>query len=135
MASISAADYTISFREGHEAGFKLREAFEDLYMKDEILVSKRSKKSCRELDIKPYIYAYDIKDDSLSLRLSCGSVMNIKPELVMEALYDLAGFDFNEYALIITRTELYSGDKDSLVPLDDTGLEITMTEDGPFALS
>lgn len=42
------------------------------------------------------------------LRLACGSVVNIKPELVMEAFYAFCGFSFEKLDWNIHRIELYA---------------------------
>lgn len=66
MSLVAGADYLISVKDGYEItvdGHALsKEEFEgkwkEFMSKDSISVLKKSKKSEKELDIKPYIYAY-----------------------------------------------------------------------------
>lgn len=55
-------------------------------------------------------------DIKLYLRLSAGSMVNIKPELVMEALYQSMGLEFNSSAVEMHRMELYLGN-DAFEPM------------------
>ena len=89
MSSISAAGYEIRIREDANINFDIYKAFEKLMHSNEIVVNKKTKKSETTIDIKPYIYEYEIHDDYIYLLLSCGSVTNIKPELVIKATFDL----------------------------------------------
>jgi len=124
MSSITAASYEVRLREDAKIDFDLFTAFDEMMKQDEIIVTKQSKKSESTLDIKPFVYEYKINDDCISMLVSCGSVMNIKPELVIKALFDYAGQDFDEYFLLITRIEMYTGEKDNLISLNDIGEDI-----------
>lgn len=131
MASVAAADYMIEYREGYKPeDFDLYKSF-DAFMKssDEIQVIKETKKSQTEINIKPYIYQYSETDGKLVLRLSCGSVTNIKPELVMEAFYKYINHKLPDFAFIYTRLEVYGADENNrLIPLMDFGEDIIKSE-------
>lgn len=117
-------------------------AFEQFYNKAEIIVNKKTKKSEIDIDIKPTItlLAFDKKeyydklvkanitanaDDAEStadiyqngikvyLQLDTGSVMNIKPELVIEAFYGSLGLGFSKFAWQIHRLEIYTKDEEN----------------------
>ena len=126
MSSITAASYEIKLRDECNHSFDVFSAFSELLSNDEIIVTKQSKKSENTLDIKPFIYEYDVKEDCLYLLVSCGSVMNIKPELVLKAVFDFKGEDFDEYFITTNRLEMYTGvyNEPSFMSLDDIGSDI-----------
>ena len=51
----------------------------------QIIVWKKTKRSEKEVDIKPMIYDMHAEDDGIFLFLATGSEQNLKPDLVMEA--------------------------------------------------
>ena len=53
------------------------------------------------------------------MRVSAGSVENIKPELVMDAVYHFAGEKRGEFALEITREDLYDEHGRSLIDVGE----------------
>lgn len=124
MSSITAALYEVGFREEYTPSFDIKNAFLNLLNNECINVVKQSKKSTTELDIKPFVYNASFDNNKFTLLLSCGSVMNIKPELFIKAVYDYAGIDFDEYYLLIKRIEMYTGEKDKLISLNDIGKDI-----------
>ena len=113
MSLVAAADYTVAFREGMmpcspEALMEKAAHFMD---RQEIVVLKKTKKSEREVDIRPLIYS--LKADAqgvFHMQLSAGSAANLKPELVMDTFYRLEGLSGDPYAWLVTRCEMY-GDK------------------------
>ncbi len=122
MASVWAADYELSFV---EADLKdLSGSFASYMAQNEIVVMKKTKKSERELDIKPFIFDWKVRDDRIILRLKCGSVDNTKPELVMKGFYDYMGLTFDEMNLKVKRLDLLTLVDDTLVSLDEIGKEI-----------
>lgn len=122
MASVEAADYLVNFRNipCNNLSVKFKEFIEN----DSIVVIKKTKKSESEIDIKPFVFKYSLSEDSVSIRVKCGSVNNIKPELVMSAFYEYLGLDFDEFNLLITRIDLLTESDDGFVSLDDVGREI-----------
>lgn len=130
MSLVAAADYEVRFRPGREPGIRQlkegtatgkaeaaqcswQEAFAAFLAQPGIVIRKKSKKSERELDIRPFIYEAETGEDRIFLRLSAGSVTNIKPELVMEAFYQYLGQPFDPFALLLHRKELYARREDS----------------------
>ncbi|MFT3983782.1 MAG: TIGR03936 family radical SAM-associated protein [Lachnospiraceae bacterium] len=124
MASVAAADYLISFREKFRPPFSLKEAFADLMGQEEIIINKKTKRSEQEIDLKPSIYRHEETEDTVMLRLSCGSVTNIKPELVMEALYRQQDTQLDEFGLLIRRLELYTIQDHQFLSLNEIGMDI-----------
>lgn len=127
MSSISAAAYEVKLRDDVTIPFDLFSEFEIMMKKDEIIVTKQTKKSETTLDIKPFIYEYRINEDSIYMLVSCGSVMNIKPELVIKAVFDNNNVSFDEYYITQTRIEMYTGEysTDGFMSLNDIGTDIT----------
>lgn len=126
MASVAAAKYTIRFREGYEPDFDYKKLLGEFYQQEEIIVTKKTKKSESTFDMKPYIYDCHIEDDgSISLTVDASSSGNIKPSLVLSALYEKNGKELTELALMVTREETYTniGDETQrkLVPLGAVG--------------
>ena len=128
MASVAAADYTVTFRKGYEPTFDWHGQLERFYEKPAILVTKKTKKSEKELDLKPYIYSLCIEDDAIRMRVDASSSGNIKPSLVIEAFYKEMGEELPEFALEITREDTYANigtmEKPEFVPLDALGDDI-----------
>lgn len=110
MASVAAARYTIAFREQYQPGFLTESVIEDFLGQDEIIVTKKTKKSESTFDMKPYIYmcSYNEENNAISLTVDASSAGNIKPALVIKALYDYKNQAFHEFGLLITREETYT---------------------------
>ncbi len=124
MASIKAADYEVSFREEMKPDFSCFEMLEDMYEEPQISVFKKTKKSEMYVDIKPGIYGIWGNDGRIGMCLSCGSTLNIKPELVIQAVYDRLKKDFPEHALLIKRKEIYTESEGVRISLDKIGDDI-----------
>ncbi|MGN1147882.1 MAG: TIGR03936 family radical SAM-associated protein [Lachnospiraceae bacterium] len=129
MASVAAAGYTVRFREGREPDFPWKEFLADFYAQDSIPITKETKKSTIEMDLKPGIFALKLQeDDSLYMLLDASSSGNIKPAMVLEAY--LAGHQdtLKENALLITREDTYTNigtpESPKFVPLDAIGEEL-----------
>lgn len=127
MASVAAAKYSIRFREDYEPKFSYQEALQNFYNQNEIVVTKKTKKSEATFDMKPYIYELAVAEDgkTITMTVDASSAGNIKPSLVMAAFYAYQQAEFNEYALLITREETFMniGDEENrkLVPLGAIG--------------
>lgn len=54
---------------------------------DEILIDKKTKKGIKEVDIKPLLLSYEVKDGiELILKLKAGSTENLNPSLLLKAM-------------------------------------------------
>ncbi|WP_334294023.1 TIGR03936 family radical SAM-associated protein [Lachnotalea glycerini] len=127
MSIVEAADYEIKFREGYEP--KLwEERLKDFFTQEEITVTKKTKKSEKEVDIKPMIYSLNVSNGKVSMQIASGSANNLKPELVMQAFCEFIDFEPREFALLIHRKELYVniGDesKKEFLALENLGEEL-----------
>lgn len=133
MSIVAAADYEIFFKEGYEVpktSEEFAKIFRDFYIgQDSILIVKKTKKSEKEMDIKPLIYEFAIqrKNDkpSFYLKVSTGSVDNIKPELVLDKMFAFAGLEYNPAAMQIHKLETYTeNEQGEFIPLDALGENI-----------
>ncbi|MGN0308135.1 MAG: TIGR03936 family radical SAM-associated protein [Lachnospiraceae bacterium] len=125
MASVAAAAYTIEWKSGYKPLANLKEVTAAFMNRESIPVIKQTKKSQLSLDLKPGIYRLEaVDDDSLYILVDASSKGNIKPALLLEALFTFAGEAFNPLAVQITREETYTNkgrDNSELVPLDGVG--------------
>lgn len=119
MSLVAAADYTVFVKEGQESFCfqELKQALESYLQKqDQILITKKTKKSERVMDLKPLIHELKavllspeqscaeefengIMDSmpggtqtcqvpAIFMKLSAGSTDNIKPELVLDSFFN-----------------------------------------------
>lgn len=130
MASLAAADYTVRFRPGYgpESWEQFSKEFSAYCSQKSIMVEKQTKRSTREVDIRPLIYDLKISDGEVFMQVASGSVNHLKPEMVFEAFYRGKGEELSPFALLIHRKEMYTdlGDENNrrLVPLEDVGEDI-----------
>ena len=127
MSSVAAADYFVKWREGY-APENWEEKFNAFLQKEEMLIVKKTKRSEAEVDLKPMLYKTELRDGGIFMQVACGSVNNLKPELVMEAFAKDAGIELSPFALEVCRLEVYEdlGDETAkkLVPLEELGEDI-----------
>lgn len=130
MASVAAAGYTIRFREGRAPGFSMKDNLARFLEQEQILITKETKKSTLEVDLKPGIYEFKINEDgSIYILVDASSSGNIRPAVLIEAFLNMFGESLQENALLITREETYTNlakpnKRPRLVPLDAIGTEI-----------
>ena len=97
--------------------------------REQILVTKETKKGTRELDLKPGIYRLTYEDGAFRMLLDASSGGNIKPVQMVEAILADQGEALQENALTIVREDVYTDigapaegtQERKLVPLDDIG--------------
>ncbi len=142
MTLVNAADYTVSFRKGSVMlpdPKQLQEKLNSFLSAPSVIVLRKTKRSEAETDILPWIYEMNVTelDDrtladhpqgtdaertAFHMLLSAGSVSNLKPELVMNAFSEFAGFDLSALSLLIHRNDIYTNigtaENRELVPLD-----------------
>lgn len=149
MSIVAAADYVVSVKDGYE--FMEREEFlqkfQEFYNRESIVILKKSKKSEKEVDIKPSIYhigfnseefykntrqsfdkgkksVADVYENGIKvfMQVATGSSNNLKPELVMEAFCQYVGIEYNEFVFQVHRMEVYADlgteENRSLIALD-----------------
>ena len=128
MALVAAADYYVSFREGKEPASSWKEKFTEFLDQNEIIVTKKTKRSEKTVDIRPFIYKAEIQEDGIFMQLASASSNYTKPELVMDTFMKWMGEEPQEFAYLIERREVYAdaGENNSprFVPLEDLGEEV-----------
>ena len=87
------------------------------------MLCKKTKKNEKEEKIRPGILKLERRGDSIYMLLQTGSVYNLKPELVVKALYDLCGETYDFFRIYIHRLETYYDKDGSLQPLYMAGEE------------
>lgn len=87
---------------------------------DEITVLKKTKKSEKEVDIKPMIFAIRTCEKGIFMQISQGSAANLKPELVLDTLAKFVGKELPEF-ITYERRDMYCIQNDKLISLDEVG--------------
>ena len=128
MSIVAGADYLSSVKNG-SLPEDLAEKLEAFYAQNEICVVKKTKKSEKEVDIRPMIYKLECRDGKIYMRVAAGSVQNLKPELVTEAFVRYLGMDAEKVTFTHHRLETFAKSENTegqmiLVPLDALGTEI-----------
>lgn len=130
MSIVAAADYSVSFREGKEP--KDWDVFsrvaKELLSRTEILVLKKTKRGEKETDIRPMIYDLRVQDEKVRMRVAAGSAANLKPDVVIKAIFETMDETLQDFALLIHREEVYAdigGENErKLLALEDFGEDI-----------
>ncbi len=131
MASVAAAGYYIAFRDEFVPPEGWQETIRKFMEPDSIPIKKQTKKSETIIDLKPAIYDFKLSSyqcrDCIYLMVNASSSGNIKPALVMEALYQKLGLPFDAFNLLLTREDTYlnigTEENPSFVPMDEIGTE------------
>ena len=130
MAAMAAADYVLSFREGYEPETwdTFTAGMQEFLSRPEIRIMKKSKKSEKEVDIRPLLYSWSFSEKRFFCQVAAGSLANLKPELLIEAYCQEKGLELSPYAVQVHRKELYAdlgteGER-NLVPLEAIGKDI-----------
>ena len=127
MAIVAAADYVSTVKNG-ELPADWKEKAKDFFAQDEIIITKKTKKSEKEVNIKPMIYQFEVIENSLYSFVATGSVENLKPGLVMEAFLNYLGIDSSSITFSHHRLEVYanagSEEKREFVSLESLGTKI-----------
>lgn len=126
MSLLREADYMIVEKEEHVFPENWQDQWEQFIRQQTIPVMKKTKKSEKEIDIKPHIlqWSFDLADfstknnedygtihcdyegNTLCLRLTSGSETNIKPELVLNAFYEFCQTECRPYSYQIHRLQM-----------------------------
>ena len=148
MSIVAAADYQISLKDGYTICEDFQQKFQKFMEQEEIIITKKTKKSETETNIKPYIYHYaftaeefakrtnhhissSIADqyhnhNKLFVQVSAGSVVNIKPNQILEAFYAFMEHQLEPFSYQYHRMELYAdlakeGEEHKFVTLGSLG--------------
>jgi radical SAM-linked protein len=135
MASVAVAKYEVKLRHDAIANFDYIGQLNTFYQQAQISVTKQTKKSEIQLDIKPLIYELSCRMEQsmpagaykpvFTMLVDASSAGNIKPTLVLQAFYDYANLTRSEFDFIIKRLDTYTNigtaDKANFVSLDTVG--------------
>ncbi|MFI3207722.1 MAG: TIGR03936 family radical SAM-associated protein [Eubacteriales bacterium] len=126
MAIVAAADYLVIPKE-YEMTENFLASLNKFIAEEHVVIMKKTKKSFREVDIRPLIYKMKVEDNKVFMQVATGSVENLKPELVMEAVLEYAGLEKESIRFNYHRVEVYaeSGKEgQAFISLEDLGVEI-----------
>ena len=97
-----------------------KEKWEQFMEQPAITVVKKTKKSEKEIDLKPHILAWsferpeevgtihcEYEGETLYLSLTSGSETNIKPELVLSAFYTFCQAECRPYSYQVHRLQMH----------------------------
>lgn len=107
-----------------------KERFSTFMDQKEIRVIKQTKRSEREVDLRPLIYDWELRENAVFMKLASGSTENLKPDLVMDTfMKDIcSSSDEYSYPFSYRRLEMYAvtGKEENmkLVTLESLGEEI-----------
>jgi len=107
MSIVAAADYLSSLKKG-EFPEDWKKKAEGFMSQPSISIVKKTKKNEKEVDIKPMIYKFEVRDDSVYMLVATGSVENLKPELVMQALCNFFNVDTDSVSFAHHRLDVYA---------------------------
>lgn len=126
MSIVAGASYLASPQNGPlPDGWE--EKLDEFYRQDSITVMKATKKSEKEVDIRPMIYELEARGSAIYMKVAAGSAQNLKPELVTDAFLKYIGCA-EDISFAQHRLENYADTgtegSPSFVPLDALGWEI-----------
>lgn len=123
MSLVGAADYRIIFRKGCTPSEHWQDELQKFFDRDSIPVMRKTKRSEKETDIRPWIYRLEARGEDLWMQVSAGSAANLKPELVLEAFETFLGREERIPGTFqIRREEVYTVLEDGILKsLEDLG--------------
>lgn len=123
MTITAAADYRVMLSESVKSAENVRrvpkiwkERAKEFLSQEKIMVMKATKRSEKEVDIRPLIYDMQVDNEGIGLFLATGSENNLKPDLVMNAFLDFMGEDKEEHPMHFHRIDVYA--KSMEIPAD-----------------
>ena len=133
MTIVAGAEYAVSLLESNKTSDitkditdEWKEKVEAFMNQPEIRIMKQTKRSEKEVDIKPMIYDLEVCDNRVCMFLATGSEQNLKPDLVMKAFLAFAG-EAEDTPLHYHRMEVYAKNPEvpnEFISLEELGKEI-----------
>ena len=128
MALVAAADYFVEFRPGKEPSIEWKNRVEEFLAQPEIKVTKQTKRSEKEIDLRPNIYKMEVRNNGFFYMLASASSNYTKPELVTNTFFKWLGEELPEFAFTVKRLEMYADQGENASPrfvtLESLGEEI-----------
>ena len=133
MTIVAGAEYAVSLLESNKTSDIKKDITDewkdkiDAFMaQPEIRILKQTKRSEKEVDIKPMIYKMDVRENKVYMVLATGSEQNLKPDLVMKAFLVFAS-EPEDTPLHYHRLEVFAKNPDNMnefISLEGLGKEI-----------
>ena len=126
MTIVAAADYEVWFREEFTPDWDWKSALKEFCSRESIPWVKETKKGTREVDMKSWIYDWEIREDKVYLRLCCSVGDNLKPEQLFGEMFRAYGHELPPFALQVHRLDLLTADEagENYISLGDLGNRI-----------
>ena len=146
MASVAAAEYDVRIKKERISSFPGAQALlsdpsviEEFMTKEQILVTKKTKRGTQDIDLKPGIYSLSLgtchtfdgtEEPAVHMLVDASSSGNLKPSLIIGALLHIPLEEQEELAgcLQIIRQDTYTfageGENKHLVPFSEIGTDI-----------
>ncbi|SHH94418.1 radical SAM-linked protein [Clostridium grantii DSM 8605] len=119
MAAVEMASYRIKIK--IKDSVKTEEQIKKLVKETEWNIVKKSKKTTKEVNIKPLIHKFDfqLKENQLIIEVlvACGSEQNLSARLLADFIAENTDFVDKEAFVDICRLEMYATKKGKLLPL------------------
>ena len=99
MASVRVASYEITVNSVNKMTVEqINQCISSFMQEETIFVEKEAKGKIKKIDIRPYIFEFDIIEldkeiFKIKLTLSAGSIFNLKPDLVIKAFNEAFRFE------------------------------------------
>ena len=147
MTIVAAADYEVWFREGFTPDWDWKAGLKEFCSRESIPWVKETKKGTREVDMRSWIYDWEIRETSpagtepptadpgtpsasvetsVYLRLCCSVGDNLKPEQLFGEMFRSYGHELPPFALQVHRLDLLTADEEgeNFISLGDLGSRI-----------
>lgn len=127
MASVAAATYAVAFKDTAKSFAAYADSLPAFLSQEEILITRETKRSTMEVNIRPGIYECRIEDGILCFMVDASSSGNIRPGFVTEQFLKFAGASVPEIGLQTIRIETWlnagTTEEPDFQPLDAIGEE------------
>lgn len=127
MSMLKASAYMVTEKSSGAFPANYKERFDEFFAQDHIMITKKTKKSEREIDLKPEIMAYSFESEdfekkigrtlpplhpvyegeSIFMKLPSDSGNTIKPEQVMSAFFDFCDHHPDDWSFQVHRCEMW----------------------------
>ena len=120
-AIVTTADYRLTFDEIKEFEDGVKESVKKILDVDEIMVTKKTKKGIKDIDIRPDILSLEYDPvGAVMMRLCAGSERNLSPAIVSQKIFEYIGKNDAAQAGQLLRHEVYgNGEGNRLVLLHE----------------
>lgn len=117
MSIVAAADYFVYTKDFDEQNLN------DFMEQSEINVLKKTKKSEKQVNIRPMIYELKKEEDGIFMKVAQGSAENLKPDLVIKSLYEWCNKELPQ-GIVYERLDMYCKTDHELISLGLIGEDI-----------